>query len=94
VAAINARIVSLDDEFEPGWARVVVRLAGGTEVESYEKWPVLGIEGQRLGEVIPLMCDVLASAGGRSTVRLAYGIETVDGRHVVEVDSVGLTDLD
>ena len=55
---------------------------------------MLGIEGQRPGEVISLMCDVLASAGGRSTVRLAHGIETVDGRHVLEVDSVGVTDLD
>jgi len=55
--------VSLDDEAFPGWARVVVRLAGGTEVAIYEKWPVLGIEGQRPGEVISLMCDVLASAG-------------------------------
>jgi hypothetical protein len=43
VAAINARIVFLDDEAFPGWARVVVRLA--------------------------------------------HGIEMVDGRHVLEVDS-------
>jgi len=51
--AVMARIVSLEDDSFPGWARVTVRLADGSEAEIQEKLTLLGIGDQGVGAGLP-----------------------------------------
>lgn len=86
MASVLARLVSLDEDHFPGWARVRLDLVDGTTVEIEEKQPVIGIDGQLPGELVPLACEVLQTETGRSAaVRLLHGVETTDGRDTLIV---------
>lgn len=83
--AIIARVVSLDSEPFPGWARVALESTDDRNVEIHDKLPVLGIELQQLGDVVHIECEVVQAEPDRVTVRLLHGVETTDGRSTVEV---------
>jgi hypothetical protein len=77
--AIIARVVSLESEPFPGWARVALESTDGRNVEMYDKRPVLGIESQQLGEVVLIDCEVVQEEPDSVTVRLLHGVETIMG---------------
>lgn len=85
MATVLARLVWLDDDHFPGWARVRLGLVDGTTVEIEEKQPVIGIDGQLPGDLVPVLCEVLQTRGGSVTVKLLHGVETTDGRDVLVV---------
>jgi hypothetical protein len=86
MATVLTHLVSVDDEHFPGRALVRVRLADGTTALIEDKQHVLGLDGQHVGDLVPLDCQVQeAGAGDPVTIQLLHYVETTDGRNTLVV---------
>ena len=80
---VKTRMVSREDAYFPGSARVSLRLMDGSNVEFTDKHPVLGVNSQQPGDVVYLDCVVLGSTARlRNHPTAARGRERCGPRHV------------
>lgn len=93
--AVVARLVALETDRFPGWARLELEMADGSKVQVHEKQPVLGLRGtEKPGEFVNVACQMEEGAEGTATVRLLHGVETVDGASAFTVKLGSIADVE